>query len=76
MFEYEIIKSLGVLSENANGWIKEVNIVSWNGKPAKVDIRDWSPDHHKMSKGITITDAEAERLYMALHNHMKGENNV
>ncbi|EJH4942829.1 hypothetical protein NEB07_001105 [Listeria monocytogenes] len=60
--EYEIIEEIGVLSENARGWRKELNKVSWNGRPSKYDIRDWSEDHEKMGKGITLTDEEAEAL--------------
>ncbi|KXS57707.1 hypothetical protein AWJ00_12395 [Listeria monocytogenes] len=60
--EYEIIEEIGVLSENARGWRKELNKVSWNGRPPKYDIRDWSEDHEKMGKGITLTDEEAEVL--------------
>lgn len=60
--EYEIIEEIGVLSENARGWRKELNKVSWNGRPPKYDIRDWSEDHEKMGKGITLSDEEAEAL--------------
>ncbi|EAG8146550.1 hypothetical protein C6R67_05715 [Listeria monocytogenes] len=60
--EYEIIEEIGVLFENARGWRKELNKVSWNGRPPKYDIRDWSEDHEKMGKGITLTDEEAEVL--------------
>ncbi|HFT6135238.1 TPA: YdbC family protein [Listeria monocytogenes] len=60
--EYEIIEEIGVLSETARGWRKELNKVRWNGRPPKYDIRDWSEDHEKMGKGITLTDEEAEVL--------------
>lgn len=60
--EYEIIEEVGILSENTRGWRKELNRVSWNGRPAKYDIRDWAENHEKMGKGITLTDEEAEAL--------------
>jgi len=60
--KFEITESLGVISESPKGWFKELNMVSWNEYPAKVDIRDWSPDHTKMGKGITLTKAEAKKL--------------
>lgn len=60
--EYEIIEEIGVLSENARGWRKELNKISWNGRPPKYDIRDWSENHEKMGKGITLTEEEAEVL--------------
>ena len=58
---FEIKKHMAVLSEDGK-WPLEVNLVSWNGKPAKFDIRMWSPDHEKCSKGITLTKEEFEKL--------------
>ena len=60
--KYEITKKIGVLSENAKGWTKELNLVSWNDRPAKLDIREWSPDQEKMGKGITLTEEEGNAL--------------
>lgn len=65
---FEIIEELGVLSENAKGWRKELNLVSWNGAKPKYDIRDWSPDHEKMGKGITLSEEEAKELKEILGN--------
>ncbi|MDO5713841.1 MAG: PC4/YdbC family ssDNA-binding protein [Tissierellia bacterium] len=61
-FTFEIVKRYGVLSERQNGWTKEVNFVSYGGRPPKLDIRDWDPDHEKMSKGLTFTEEEAKLL--------------
>ena len=58
----EIIEEIGVLSENAKGWRKELNKISWNNGPVKYDIRDWAPDRAKMGKGITPTEEEAMKL--------------
>ncbi len=60
--KFEITKEIGVLSESAKGWTKELNLVSWNGAEAKYDLRDWAPEHEKMGKGITLTTEEAEKL--------------
>lgn len=60
--KFEIEREIGVLSENAKGWTKELNLISWNGAAAKYDLRDWSPEHEKMGKGITLTEAEALKL--------------
>lgn len=57
-FKYEIVKELGVISENAKGWRKELNMVSWNDRDAKYDIREWSPDHERMGKGVSLTEEE------------------
>lgn len=59
---FEITKSLGVISEATKGWTRELNMVSWNGKAPKFDIRDWSPDHTRMSKGVSFTEEEMENL--------------
>ena len=61
-FKYEIVKELGVISQGARGWTKELNLVSWNDKPPKYDIRDWAPDHEKMGKGVSLTEEEMESL--------------
>lgn len=59
---FNVVEELGVLSMHNNGWNREVNIVSWNGRPAKIDIRDWDPEHRRMSKGITLRENEALRM--------------
>ena len=38
------------------------NLVSWNGGAPKYDIRDWSEDHTKMGKGVTLTAEQAKKL--------------
>ena len=60
--KFEIVEQIGVLSESSKGWTKELNKVSWNGGTPKYDLRDWSPDHTKMGKGITFTEDEAQKL--------------
>lgn len=49
-FNYEILEEIGQVSESSNGWAKELNLISWNKRDAKYDLRDWSPDHEKMGK--------------------------
>ncbi|KAF1304109.1 hypothetical protein IV487_05945 [Enterococcus saccharolyticus] len=61
-FSYEIVEEIAVLSENQKGWRKELNLVSWNGRPPKFDLRDWSPEHEKMGKGITLSNEEFDAL--------------
>lgn len=55
-------QELGVLSESAKGWTKELNLISWNGGAPKYDIRDWAPEHEKMGKGVTLSEEEAKKL--------------
>ena len=61
-FSYEIVEHIAVLSTSKTGWTKELNLISWNGRTAKYDIREWSPEHEKMGKGITLTDEEFTKL--------------
>ena len=65
--KFEIKEELGVLSESAKGWTKELNLITWNGAEAKYDLRDWSPNHEKMGKGITLTADEVQELYKLLN---------
>lgn len=64
--KYEITQSIAVLSTSAKGWTRELNLVSWNDKDPKYDIRDWSPDHMKMGKGITLSSDELAALIAAV----------
>lgn len=68
--KYEIAKEIGVLSESPKGWTKELNLVSWNGKEPKFDLRDWAPDHEKMGKGVTLTEEEAKKLKELLDSEL------
>ena len=60
--KYEIIKTIGVLSESSKGWKKELNLISWNGSAPKFDIRDWAPGHENMGKGVTLSAEEIKKL--------------
>ncbi|MGM9525306.1 MAG: YdbC family protein [Peptococcaceae bacterium] len=59
---YEIVEQLGVLSTSSSGWTKELNKISWNGRAAKYDLRDWAPEHAKMGKGVTLSEEELQAL--------------
>ncbi|AWI07198.1 YdbC family protein [Clostridium drakei] len=60
--KYEIKETIGALSESSKGWKKELNLISWNDKEPKFDIRDWSPEHEKMGKGVTLINDELKKL--------------
>lgn len=64
--KYDIVKTIGVISESPKGWTKELNLVSWNGREPKYDLRDWAPDKEKMGKGVTLTEEEIHQLKAVL----------
>lgn len=66
--KFEIEKELGSISESPKGWTKELNLISWNGKEAKYDIRDWDLEHKKMGKGITLSVEELKKLKELLND--------
>lgn len=65
-FKYEVVENLGVLSVDAKGWRKELNLVSWNEREPKFDLRSWNPDRTRMSKGITLNEEEVKMLFELL----------
>jgi len=71
--ECEIIKSFGIFSPGVRNWNKEVNLVSWNGRPPKLDIRNWQKNHEKCGKGIALTREEAEELVKLLNKILKAK---
>lgn len=67
-FKHEIVEHIAVLSESAKGWKKELNLVSWNDREPKYDVREWSPDYVKVGKGITLSNEEVAMLKKALNS--------
>ena len=68
---FEIKKHYGNIAENSSsGWSKELNVVVWNGREPKLDIREWNPEHDHMSRGITLNVEEAGNLYNLLTEAM------
>lgn len=68
--KYEIVETIGTLSESAKGWTKEINLISWSGSVPKYDIRDWAPNHEKMGKGITLSEKEIRILQDLLNTKL------
>ena len=48
--QYEIVKEIAVLSKGDSGYTKEINLISWNGREPKYDIRSFSPNREKCGK--------------------------
>lgn len=67
-FTYRVVEEIGVLSQNVNGWSRELNYVSWNNRDPKYDIRDWAPGKEKMGKGITLSLEELKALKEILNS--------
>ena len=65
--KYDIVKEVGVVSENSSGLTKEINLISWNDRAPKYDIRDWAPGHEKMGKGVTLSADELRELKRILN---------
>ena len=47
--KYEIKEKIGTISESPKGWKRELNLVSWNNKEPKFDLRI---GHPKMKKWV------------------------
>ena len=68
---FEIVEEIGVISAHSTGWAKEINLVSWNGGPPKYDIREWSPAHDQMSRGITLNEKEMRLIIELLRRRSR-----
>jgi hypothetical protein len=66
-FNYEITERIAVLSQSGDT-SKELNKVSYNGAPAKYDLRSWKrgESEEKLLKGITLSDEEMDALKAAV----------
>lgn len=67
-FNYEITEKVAVLSQYGDT-SKELNLVSYNGSPAKYDLRSWKRENgtEKLLKGLTLSLQEAKALKEALN---------
>ena len=66
--KYEIVQEICVLYESARGWTKELNLVSWNDREPKFDIREWAPEHSRMGKGVTLSKEEMQMILDTMAN--------
>jgi hypothetical protein len=64
---FNIVEHFGVIATENSGWTKELNLVSWNEREAKYDIRSWAPDKKKMGRGVTLTGTECDSLMSLLN---------
>ena len=70
---YDIMEHIAVLDEiggRGEKWTKEINVVAWNGGKPKIDIKDWNERHDRMSRGITLTEEQGEKLVKSLGQRM------
>lgn len=66
--KFEVTEKLGIIGEGSKGWKKELNLVSWNDRKSKADIREWDEFHEKMGKGVTLTKDELKALKSLLNS--------
>lgn len=68
-FQYELKEHISTLSVEGN-MQKEINLISFNGRPEKYDIRNWqaNAEEKKMLKGIALSIEEAKALKAALNS--------
>lgn len=64
-FEYEIKKNIVSVNDGMSDWNVELNLISWNGRKPTYDLRKWSPDHEKMSKGLSLNEEEVIKLFQS-----------
>ncbi len=69
--KFEIVEEIGVLSESTKGWRTELNLVRWNEREPKYDLRNWSENHEKIGKGITLSNDEMVKLKELLNDKIK-----
>ena len=62
MITYKIVEHIGVVEDTGRGWHTELNRISWNGNPPKLDLRSWNEDRSRMGKGLTLTEEAGQKL--------------
>ena len=60
-FTYDIKESFGSIGESG-AYSTQLNLISFNNKEPKYDIRKWDIENDKMLKGISLTKEELVAL--------------
>lgn len=68
---FEIVENIAIIEEFGSGWTTEMNVVKWNGKEPKIDIRNWSADHTKCSRGLTFIPSDMDKIVKAWKKYSK-----
>lgn len=70
MIEHRVVKVISEISSTGVS-AKRLTLTSWNGNPAKMDLRVWRTEdgENRPGKGLTLNDDEARTLYEALHRY-------
>ena len=67
--KFEVKETLGTVGED-----KKLQVINWNNKGDKLDLRSWWEDKNgeeKCGKGITLTDDEARELVDLLSAYLE-----
>lgn len=59
---WDIKEHIGVIKTFHSGWQKELNVISWNDREPKYDIREWDMNHEHMTRGIMLFPDEMESI--------------
>lgn len=59
---FEIVREIGKIRPAGREYTRELNLVSWNGRPPKYDIREWNAGHSRMTKGLTFSTEELDLI--------------
>lgn len=74
-FKFDVLENIAVLSEGG-AYSREMNIVSFNGRKARLDVRVWKQDGDGKKvplRGIQLTDDEARALADAINKYLDKE---
>ncbi len=74
MVNYEVKQIIAEIS-SSGGYTKRLTLTSWNGSPAKLDLRIWhdSLGTETPGRGITLTDTEARTLAEAIQGFLQAQ---
>lgn len=63
---FDLKEHLGVIFTTGNDWTRELNVIWWSDKEETFyDLRDWSPDHERMTRGVRLSKEGIEALVEA-----------
>ncbi len=74
MIDFRVESTLAEIGHTGSS-AKRLTVTSWNGRPAKLDLRTWrtDTDPQQPGRGLTLSDEEARALLDALQRYFAAE---
>lgn len=71
-YNFKINEEIAVISKReSGGWSLELNVVTFNDKEAKYDLREWRNDHTQLRPGARFSESDLRPLMEVIQKRLE-----